>query len=103
MHLRTMSALAFLVVAAAANAADDKVTRYTQRDGTQVELHSGQRDIPASGPAPEFASLDANGDGSISADEANAYAALANDFIHADLNQDHRISKAEYAKWAAHP
>jgi len=62
--------------------------------------------IPASrrhattGPPPAFAQLAHRGAGFISADDADAYPPLANDFIYADANRDGRISKAEYERWA---
>ena len=50
------------------------------------------------GPAPAFEQL-ANGSKSISAEQADAYPPLANDFEHADKNRDNRISKSEYENW----
>jgi hypothetical protein len=65
-----------------------------------VELHSGPLPRQPDGPAPAFASLDANGDGSVDQNEATGYRLLADDFDHADDNHDHRISAAEYARWS---
>lgn len=48
---------------------------------------------------PPFKQL-ADGGQSISQSQASAYPLLANDFGYADTNHDHRISKAEYQRWA---
>jgi hypothetical protein len=68
-------------------------------DGQKVTVHSGQPEIPPDGPHPDFARLDVNNDGFLDTTEASAYPPLANDFKHADLNHDGKISKAEYAQW----
>lgn len=81
--------------------AQDRVHRFEDRTGTEVELHSGMATYPASGPAPAFAALDVNGDRSLSSEEARAYPLLATDFLHADSNRDGRLSEREYARWVA--
>jgi len=68
-------------------------------DGQKVTVLSGQPAIPPDGPHPDFARLDMNNDGFVTADEASAYSPLANDFKHVDLNHDGKISKAEYSQW----
>jgi hypothetical protein len=88
-----------LALATAQSGGADQVDRYTTQDGTQVELHSGQLPRQPDGPAPAFAALDGNGDGSLDENEATGYRLLADDFDHADGNRDHRISSAEYASW----
>jgi hypothetical protein len=50
-------------------------------------------------PRPPFEGLDRNHDGVIDESEAAAYITLANDFIYADANRDHRISRREYDRW----
>lgn len=77
-------------------------TRYPLSDGELI-VRSGDMGYKPSGPAPEFVQLDSNGDGTISADEAQAYPLLANDFQMADSNRDGRISAAEYKRWKARP
>ena len=93
-------ALAFAAAAEAQNG-DDKVTRYVQRDGTEVEVHSGQPGRRPAGPPPAFAQLDVNGDGMVDEGEARGYDLLANDLIYADGNRDGRVSAQEYARWTA--
>lgn len=94
-------ALAFTAAGAAWAQGGDRVHRFQDRQGAQVEVHSGQPVYPADGPAPAFAALDADRNGSISADEARAYPLLATDFLYADSNRDGRISAREYARWTA--
>lgn len=79
----------------------DRVHRFQDRTGTEVELHSGMATYPADGPAPAFSALDTNRDGHVSADEARAYPLLATDFLYADSNRDGRVSEREYARWTA--
>ncbi|MEO8010648.1 MAG: hypothetical protein ABI650_03280 [Dokdonella sp.] len=77
-------------------------TRYA-REGGELILRTGETSYRPSGPAPSFAELDRNGDRTISADEANGYTLLANDFLKADGNHDGRIGSREYANWIAQP
>ncbi len=50
------------------------------------------------GPPPSFATLDANHDGRISADEAQAYPPLDSDFLYAS-GQGKSINHGQYEKW----
>ena len=86
------------VLFAAAAQAQDQTTNFTTGDGTRVTLTSGQPAPDRSGPPPAFAQLDANRDGSISRDEAEAYTPLANDFDYLAHHAD-RISRAKYEHW----
>lgn len=86
-----------LLAAGSANA-QDQVSRFTARDGTQVTVTSGQPAADHYGPAPAFSALDANRDGFISRDEAAAYPPLLNDFDYITHHGD-RVSKAQYQRW----
>lgn len=66
---------------------------------TEVSVNSGQGKVATMGTPPDFATLAKHG--SISATDASAYPALANDFEHADQNRDGKISKAEYTRWTS--
>lgn len=55
----------------------------------------------AGGQGGDFATLDANGDGSVSQDEAKADATLSSKFAELDTNQDGKISSSEYKKMGA--
>jgi hypothetical protein len=92
-----LAACAGLISTVAARA-QDQVTHFTAADGTRVTLTSGQPPAQQSGPAPAFASLDANHDGAISREEANAYPPLLNDFDYLAHHAD-RISLAQYTRW----
>jgi hypothetical protein len=76
--------------------------RYPQHGG-DVIIRTGETAYRPSGPAPSFESLDKNGDGRITPEEAAAYPLLANDFQMADSNRDGRISRREYERWVARP
>jgi len=92
-----------LAALACASAASAQETRVPREGGDLIVRSSGETGYKPSGPAPAFAQLDADGNGSISHDEATGYALLANDFIKADANRDGRVSKREYERWAAQP
>ena len=77
-------------------------TEYRSADGLLTIRSAGTGYTP-SGPAPEFAQLDVNGNGFIDSNEAAGYKLLANDFRLADSNRDGRVSKREYVRWAAMP
>jgi len=94
-------ACSLLMLCAAASAqtgSQDQVTHYTQRDGTQVTLVSGQPHDPSYGPKPAFAQLDRNHDGFIDRSEAEAWIPLINDFDHLAFHTT-RISQQSYAHW----
>jgi hypothetical protein len=77
-------------------------SEYRSKDGLLIVRSAGTSYTP-SGPAPDFARLDTNGDGFIDGTEAKGYALLANDFRMADSNHDGKVSKHEYKRWAAMP
>ena len=70
---------------------------------TTVIVQSAGTGYSPSGPAPAFATLDQDGDASISKSEASGYKLLANDFLKADSDESGAISKSEYERWAAQP
>lgn len=82
---------------------DVSSTSFQLADGTTVRVNAQPGQVPASGPAPDFAQLDADHNGSISRDEATAYTLLANDFQYADGNDNRTISKSEYTHWTSLP
>ena len=94
-------ALGLLGLAGSVQAQDTSSTTYQTPQG-EVTVTSGQPQPRQYGAPPSFADLDRNGRGVLGETEAAAYPPLANDFIHADLNRDGRISRAEYERWAAH-
>jgi len=76
------------------------VTRQTAEG--ELTVNSAPAPAPHIGPAPAFEQL-AGSTGSINADQAKAYPPLANDFLHADGNEDNKISKTEYEHWVKQP
>jgi len=88
-----------LLAAAASAPAQDQSTTFTDRDGKQVTLHSGQPAPNRYGPAPSFAQLDANHDGGITREEAEAFTPLFNDFDHL-AHHVTRITQRQYESWA---
>ena len=89
---------AVLLIAAGTAQAQDQVVHFTSADGRPVTLHSGQPAPDHFGPPPAFDRLDANRDGYISREEAEAYPPLVNDFDEA-VRHANRISKAQYDHW----
>ncbi|HET6545474.1 MAG TPA: hypothetical protein VFG55_01855 [Rhodanobacteraceae bacterium] len=75
-------------------------TTYQTTNG-ELTVNWGQPAAQPAGPAPDFAQLDGDGNGSISTDEAVGYALLSNDFIHADSNRNGSVSKSEYTRWTS--
>lgn len=68
--------------------------------GSTLTVNSGMPPAPDYGPKPAFEQLDANHDGRITQDEAQAYPLLDNDWIHVAHHRS-SISKSDYAKWDA--
>ncbi|MEO7066609.1 MAG: hypothetical protein ABI114_06850 [Rhodanobacter sp.] len=64
----------------------------------ELTVNSTAAPAPTIAPAPAFAQLSGGGK-AITEQQANAYPPLANDFIHADTNQNGSISKTEYEHW----
>ena len=86
------------VAAAAGVQAQDQTAHFTERDGTQVTLTSGQPAPDRLGPPPAFEQLDANRDGMISRDEAGAYIPLLNDYDYISFHGK-RVTRAVYDNW----
>lgn len=78
-------------------------TTFQADDGTIVTVRSYQPAHTDVRPPPAFATLDTDGNGSISAREADAYPLLANDFLHADSSHNKAVSQSEYSRWVTTP
>lgn len=93
-----------LAIAASAYAQDqityskDRVLHSTAGDGSQVTVTSGQPSPHHYGPPPDFAQLDANHDGFVSREEAEAYFPLFNDFDYL-AHHANKISKRQFENW----
>ena len=95
---RMLTLLATVLLTGTGAYAQDQTVQFTQADGTHVTLTSGQPAPDHYGPPPAFATLDANHDGSVSREEAQAYPPLLNDFDYL-AHHANRISKAQYERW----
>jgi hypothetical protein len=91
-------AAAVLIALAASAYAQERVLHSTADDGSQVTVTSGQPKPNHYGPPPDFAKLDANNDGFVSREEAEAYMPLFNDFDYLAHHAD-RISKRQFENW----
>jgi len=78
--------------------AQDRVSDFTAADGTQVTVVSGQPHYRADGPKPTFEQLDANRDGLITREEAQAYLPLLNDYDNL-VHHVAGITPRMYARW----
>ena len=102
-HLIGLIALSAMAVAPAFAQQDTKARDYDTPKG-ELTVTYGQPELARAGSPPDFASLDRDGNGSIDMEEAHSgYYLLYNDFIHADLNRDKRISAREYQVWLKEP
>ncbi|OOG52680.1 hypothetical protein B0E47_15495 [Rhodanobacter sp. B05] len=84
--------------ASSAMAASSSSSATYQTPQGQVVVNSVPAPAPTIAPAPDFKQL-AGGGKSISAEQADSYPPLANDFLNADTNKDGKISKSEYERW----
>jgi hypothetical protein len=80
MQARTIAALAALLVIAGCDA---------NQPGTSMDEVGAES-------APEFSSIDANADGSLTPEEAQTNAQLSSMFAEADTDGDGRINRDEY-------
>ena len=95
----TATALVLAAACGVAAAEELKQKQWTNREGDQTTLRSGQPDLKDFGPAPDFSALDRNGDGVIDVDESHGYQILYIDYEFADHNRDKRVSRREYERW----
>ncbi len=70
-------------------------------DTGTLTVRSSQPDDPPPPKPAGIAELDRDGDGFVSSAEASANDALTNEFDHADMNKDGRISERELTTWIA--
>jgi len=103
MHLIGLLVLSAMAAAPALAQQDTKARNYETPKG-ELTVTYGQPELARAGSPPDFGAIDRDGDGSVTMDEANSgYYLLYNDFIHADLNRDKRISSREYQVWLREP
>jgi hypothetical protein len=96
-NLFPVSAAILLAIAATAHA-QERVLQSTASDGSRVTVTSGQPSPNHYGPPPDFAQLDANHDGFVSREEAEAYIPLFNDFDYL-AHHANKISKRQFENW----
>lgn len=104
-RLCSLTLLGSLIALGHVHAAQDEIPSDPQYTGhtSNLIIRTGETSYRPSGPAPTFDTLDTDRDGFVSEEEARGYALLANDFLMADSNRDHRVSRREYERWAARP
>ena len=90
-----------MLAVAAVSQAQDNASHFTAADGTQVTVTSGQPPKDPYVPAPPFEQLDANHDGYISREEAEAYLPLLNDYdnLLTEYHHPKAISKRQFESW----
>jgi hypothetical protein len=81
--------------------AQDRVSDYTAADGTHVTVVSGQPADRSYGPKPSFEQLDANHDGIVTREEAQAFLPLLNDYDNL-VHHVAGITPRMYARWDYH-
>lgn len=76
----------------------DEHSAQIQANGQKVTVDSGMPPPDNAGPKPPFSQLDANHDGRISQEEAQAYLPLYNDWIHV-AHHAKSITRKQYEAW----
>jgi hypothetical protein len=99
MKLSQIAPLGVAALFAAASVSAQTPTMRTSESNT-VTVRSSQPAPVNYGPAPPFEQLDANRDGRISRDEANAYIPLFNDFDYL-AHGANTISHRQFDNWNA--
>lgn len=95
-----IAALAALMTSAAAFAQDPQPAQQPEQQTTTSETQSTTTEttMATEGQWPEFTTLDANGDGYVSKDEAKANAQLQANWDTLDADKNGSLSSSEYAK-----
>jgi hypothetical protein len=94
-----VAALAALMTSAAAFAEEPAPpAQPEQSQATQQPATTGESTMATESAWPEFTTLDVNGDGYVSKDEAKSNAALTAAWDSLDADKNGSISSAEYAK-----
>ncbi|WP_189449811.1 EF-hand domain-containing protein [Cognatilysobacter xinjiangensis] len=68
-------------------------------EGSLARRTGSTREMLGDDPARWFRTLDRDGDGNLSRDEARADARLAAGFAHSDVNRNGRLDAAEFRAW----
>lgn len=93
-----ITALAALLTSAAAFAQDPQPTPPEQATPPADQAQPVDATLATEGQIPEFTTLDTNGDGYVSKDEAKANATLAAKWDELDADKNGALSSAEYQK-----
>lgn len=94
-----IAALAALMTSAAAFAQDPQPAQPEQQTTTsETQSTTTESTMATEGQWPEFTTLDANGDGYVSKDEAKANAQLQAKWDELDADKNGSLSSSEYAK-----
>ncbi len=97
MNALKITALAALLSSAAAFAQDPQPTQ-PESTPPADQTQPADSTMATEGALPEFTTLDANGDGYVSKDEAKANATLAARWDELDADKNGALSSAEYQK-----
>lgn len=98
MNTLKITALAALLTSASAFAQDPQPTPPEQTTPPAEQTAPADSTMATEGQWPEFTTLDANGDGYVSKDEAKANAQLTAQWDALDADKNGALSSAEYQK-----